>query len=60
MVQSLNRDLNRVLLLPEVRDALQKTGHHLAGGAPERLGEVLADSIFHMRRIADQLGILPN
>jgi tripartite-type tricarboxylate transporter receptor subunit TctC len=59
-ITSLNRDFNRVLLLPEVRDTMRKNGHHLAGGAPEKLGHVLADSIFHMRRIADQLGIRPN
>jgi tripartite-type tricarboxylate transporter receptor subunit TctC len=60
VVQSLNRDFNRVILLPEVRTTLQKNGHHMAGGTPEVLGSVLSDSILHMRRIADQLGIKPN
>lgn len=60
VIEALNRDLNRVLSLPEVRTTLQKNGHHLAGGRPDALGAVLADSIDHMRRIADQLGIKPN
>jgi tripartite-type tricarboxylate transporter receptor subunit TctC len=60
VIEALNRDFNRVLVLPEVRTTLQKNGHHLAGGRPDALGSVLADNIGHMRRIASELGIKPN
>jgi tripartite-type tricarboxylate transporter receptor subunit TctC len=59
LVRALNQDLNRVLSMPEVRTALQKNGHHVVGGSPEVLGRDLADSIAHMRRVAEQLGIRP-
>jgi tripartite-type tricarboxylate transporter receptor subunit TctC len=60
LVQALNADLNRVLALPAVANQLTKMGYHLAGGPPETLGRAVADSVAHMRRIADQLGIKPN
>jgi tripartite-type tricarboxylate transporter receptor subunit TctC len=59
LISALNRDLNRVLSMPAVRSTLRKNGHHVAGGSPEVLGRDLADSIAHVRRVADQLGIRP-
>jgi tripartite-type tricarboxylate transporter receptor subunit TctC len=41
----MNAELNELLKLPEVRDALAKQGVDAAGGPPERMAALLADEL---------------
>jgi tripartite-type tricarboxylate transporter receptor subunit TctC len=45
IVAKLNAELNALLRLPEVREAIAKQGVLSAGGPPERLGQLLARDI---------------
>ena len=45
IVAKLNTELNALLRLPEVREALAKQGVVPAGGAPERLQQLVANDI---------------
>jgi tripartite-type tricarboxylate transporter receptor subunit TctC len=45
IVAKMNAELNELLKLPEVRDALAKQGVDAAGGPPERMAALLADEL---------------
>ena len=45
IVAKLNTELNQLLQLPEIRDAMAKQGVAAAGGTPERLRDVVAKEI---------------
>ncbi|MDB5871014.1 MAG: tripartite tricarboxylate transporter substrate binding protein [Ramlibacter sp.] len=58
-VASLNRELNRVLALPEVRATLQDQGYAIVGGSPEVLAASLADEIGYYRQVVQDLKLKP-
>ena len=51
MVETLNREVNRALLLPEVREALAKQGLTAIGGKPDRLAQLLSREVQRWRQV---------
>ncbi|MFL6935006.1 MAG: tripartite tricarboxylate transporter substrate binding protein [Xanthobacteraceae bacterium] len=45
IVNKMNAELNELLQLPEIRDAMAKQGVDPAGGTPERMGTLLRDEL---------------
>jgi tripartite-type tricarboxylate transporter receptor subunit TctC len=51
VVDTLNREINRALQIPEVRQRLTALGTEIAGGTPEALGEVVAREVEKWSRV---------
>ena len=54
IIEKVNRDVNAVLALPEVRARGATLGYRFAGGPPERLGALLKSEIVKWAEIADK------
>jgi tripartite-type tricarboxylate transporter receptor subunit TctC len=54
IVERINRDVNAVLALPDVRERGATLGYRFAGGPPERLGALLKSEIVKWAEIADK------
>jgi tripartite-type tricarboxylate transporter receptor subunit TctC len=57
VVAKVNAELNALLRLPEVREAIVKQGVLPVGGAPERLGQLLARDIPRWAKVVATAGI---
>jgi tripartite-type tricarboxylate transporter receptor subunit TctC len=57
VVEKVNRDVNTVLSLPDVRARGATLGYRFAGGPPERLSELLKSEIVKWAEIADQANL---
>ena len=51
IVNTLNREINRALLLPDVRERLVALGTEVAGGTPEQLAKAVADEVSKWARL---------
>ena len=51
IVNTLNREINRALLLPDVRERLVALGTEVAGGTPEQLAKAVADDVNKWARL---------
>jgi tripartite-type tricarboxylate transporter receptor subunit TctC len=54
IVEKINRDVNAVLAMPDVKARGATLGYRYAGGAPERLGALLKSEIAKWAEIADK------
>jgi len=59
LIEALNRAFNRVLAMPEVRQAMLDLGYRPMGGSAEMLGHLLAQEVDSYARIATQIGLKP-
>jgi tripartite-type tricarboxylate transporter receptor subunit TctC len=57
IVDKINRDVNAVLALPEVKARGATLGYRFAGGPPERLGALLKSEIVKWAEIADRANL---
>ena len=56
-VQMLNREVVRILGLPDVNAQLVKTGHRVVAGTPQQLGDKVKREIEKTRRIVRESGM---
>jgi tripartite-type tricarboxylate transporter receptor subunit TctC len=56
-VQALNREVVRIVNLPEVHAQLLKTGHRIVAGTPQQLAEKVKREIEKTRRIVKESGM---
>jgi tripartite-type tricarboxylate transporter receptor subunit TctC len=54
IIEKINRDVNAVLAMPDVKARGATLGYRFAGGPPERLGELLKSEIVKWAEIADK------
>ncbi len=54
-----NRDVDRILQLPDVKERLAASGMEPAGGSPERLRMVLERDVAKWQRVVETAGIKP-
>lgn len=59
VVAKLNRELNAILRLDEVRDALAKQGLATTGGTPQQLAELTASDLTRWAKVVREAGIEP-
>jgi tripartite-type tricarboxylate transporter receptor subunit TctC len=59
ILERLNRDINQVLRLPDVRQRLAAEGTIPVGRTPEQFGAVVRSEVDKWRRIIQQTGITP-
>jgi tripartite-type tricarboxylate transporter receptor subunit TctC len=59
IVTKWNSEVNALLQEPDTRDALVRQGTVIAGGAPERLGEVMTQELARWKRVVSEAGIKP-
>jgi tripartite-type tricarboxylate transporter receptor subunit TctC len=57
VVDALNREVNRALKLPDVRERLTALGTEIAGGTPEALGETVRREVERWTRVVRQSGL---
>ena len=57
IVEKVNRDVNAVLALPDVKARGATLGYRFAGGPPERLGALLKSEIVKWAEIADKASL---
>ena len=57
VVDKINRDVNKVLTLPDVKERGATLGYRFAGGPPERLGAWMKDEIVKWATIADKANL---
>jgi len=57
IIGKVNRDVNAVLALPDVKARGATLGYRFAGGPPERLGELLKSEIVKWAEIADKASL---
>jgi tripartite-type tricarboxylate transporter receptor subunit TctC len=57
VIERLNRELNRALLLPDVQEKLRQQGTSVLGGKPDALAKRIADERARIARIARQADI---
>jgi tripartite-type tricarboxylate transporter receptor subunit TctC len=56
-VQMLNREVVRIVGLPDVNAQLVKTGHRVVAGTPQQLGDKVKREIEKTRRIVRESGM---
>ena len=59
LIERLNRDLNRVLALPDVRARMTAEGTIPAGGTPAQFARLVRSEVEKWRRIIQQAAIPP-
>jgi len=59
IVMKWNAEVNALLQEPDTRDTLVRQGTVLAGGAPERLSEVVTQELARWTRVVSEAGIKP-
>jgi tripartite-type tricarboxylate transporter receptor subunit TctC len=57
IIARLNAGLNALLRQPEIRELLAKQGMVVAGGTPERLGELVKNELARWSRVVASAGI---
>ncbi len=57
VVEVLNREVNRALQLPDVRERLTALGTEIAGGTPEALGETVRREVEKWTRVVKDSGL---
>ena len=57
IVSRLNRDVNRILEMPEVRTKLAEQGAEPVGGSPEHVIRFIRDDIAKWSQLADKIGL---
>jgi tripartite-type tricarboxylate transporter receptor subunit TctC len=57
VVDVLNREVNRALQLPDVRERLTALGTEIAGGTPEALGETVRREVEKWTRVVKDSGL---
>jgi tripartite-type tricarboxylate transporter receptor subunit TctC len=55
-----NAELNEILKLQDIRDAMEKQGMLPAGGPPQRFGKLLEDEVTRWTRVVQAAGIKPD
>jgi tripartite-type tricarboxylate transporter receptor subunit TctC len=56
---SLNREINRILALPEVKSRLEGMGLDLIGGSAESFGKTIAADVAKWSQVVREAGIRP-
>ena len=59
IVDLLNRELNTVLQMPEVREQLERQAMEINAGSPQELDAILKDQLVTWRKALDSAGIKP-
>ncbi|MEI7571076.1 MAG: tripartite tricarboxylate transporter substrate binding protein, partial [Alcaligenaceae bacterium] len=59
IVDLLNRELNAVLQMPEVREQLERQALEINAGSPGELDTILKDQLVTWRKALDSAGIKP-
>ncbi|MGH8663263.1 MAG: tripartite tricarboxylate transporter substrate-binding protein, partial [Burkholderiales bacterium] len=59
LVERLNRDINRVLAMPEVRERMTAAGTLPAGGTPAQLAQLVRSEVEKWSRIIRQAALSP-
>jgi tripartite-type tricarboxylate transporter receptor subunit TctC len=59
IVDLLNKELNAVLKMPEVREQLERQSMESAGGSPEELDTILKDQLGIWQKALSNAGIKP-
>ena len=59
IVDLLNKELNTVLNMPEVREQLARQSMESAGGSPEDLDKILKDQLLVWQKALNSAGIKP-
>ncbi len=57
VVNTLNREINRAIQLPDVRERLTGLGTEIAGGTPEELGETIAKEVQKWAKLVKDLNL---
>ena len=57
IIQRYNAAVNEILATPKVKEALEKQGLIPVGGAPERLGDLLAKDLARWAKVVREAGI---
>jgi tripartite-type tricarboxylate transporter receptor subunit TctC len=57
IIDKLNRDLSKVLGLPEVRDKLAALGFEISPGTPQELGELIRREMTKVAKVVKEAGI---
>jgi tripartite-type tricarboxylate transporter receptor subunit TctC len=57
VVERLNREINAVLAMPDVREKLNAQGFELVGGTPEAFGKLIADDTARWAPVIKKLGL---
>ena len=57
IVERLNREINAVLAMPDVREKLNAQGFELVGGTPEAFGKLIADDTARWAPVIKKLGL---
>lgn len=60
LIERLNRDIHRILRLPDVRERLSVEGTMPAVGTPAQFAELVRSEVDRWRRIIEQAGIVPD
>jgi len=60
VVGKINADINALLQLPEIREALNNQGMTARGGSPERFGELVRSELARWERVVKAAGIKPD
>ena len=59
VINAINREVNRILKLPEISERLAMDGANPAGGAPAQFGEYLHSEVNKWRRTIGSSGVTP-
>jgi tripartite-type tricarboxylate transporter receptor subunit TctC len=57
VVDTLNREVNRAIQMPDVRERLTALGTEIAGGTPEALGETVAREVQKWSKVVKERGL---
>ena len=57
VVNRLNREINSLLTVSQIKDLLSKQGMAAAGGTPERFGALVKQELARWTRVVDAAGI---
>ncbi len=56
VIEALNHEVNAILTAPETRERLEQFGAQAGGGAPERLGTLMASEAAKWKRVIESTG----
>ena len=57
IVAKLNREIQKILGEPEVRERLEREGAEVDGGSPDRLGQIIANDLARWKKLVADIGM---
>ena len=57
IVTKLNREIQKILGEPEVRERLEREGAEVDGGSPDRLGQIIANDLARWKKLVADIGM---